>query len=79
MPLTGPAWAAVFEPVPREDILDALSASLEWHDSEEPLTASSLLNACRAWQWLETGAWVSKPEAARWLRARVGAAVEAAR
>jgi predicted nucleotidyltransferase len=79
VPLTGPPWDEVFEPVARDDVLEALAASLDWHESEEPLTASSLLNTSRSWQWLETGAWVSKPETARWLRDRVRDAIEAAR
>jgi predicted nucleotidyltransferase len=77
--LAGPPWDEVFEPVARDDVLDALAASLDWHEAEEPLTASSILNTSRAWQWLETGAWVSKPETARWLRGRVREAIEAAR
>jgi predicted nucleotidyltransferase len=79
VPLAGPPWDEVFEPVEREEVLDALAASLDWHEAEEPLTASSVLNTSRAWQWLETGAWVSKPETARWLRSRVRDAIEAAR
>jgi predicted nucleotidyltransferase len=79
VPLAGPRWDEVFQPVARQDVLDALAASLDWHEAEEPLTASSLLNTSRAWQWLETGAWVSKPETARWLRGRVREAIEAAR
>lgn len=79
VPLTGPPWHEVFEPVAREDVLAALAASLDWHEAEEPVTASSVLNTSRSWQWLETGAWVSKPETARWLRGRVREAIEAAR
>jgi predicted nucleotidyltransferase len=77
--LVGPPWQELFDPVPRSEILDALEESLDWHEANEPLTASSLLNTCRAWQWVETGTWASKPESARWFRTRVHAAVEAAR
>jgi predicted nucleotidyltransferase len=78
VPIAGPAWGEVFEPVPRDETLDALAASLDWHEAEEPLTASSILNTLRAWQWLETGVWASKPETARWLRSRVRAELETA-
>jgi predicted nucleotidyltransferase len=69
--IVGPPWDEVFEPVSRAEIAAALRASLDYHEREEPLTANSLLNACRSWRWAETGEWVSKPEAAQWLRQRV--------
>jgi predicted nucleotidyltransferase len=77
--LLGPPWEDVFDPVPREAVLDALEAALEWQECEDPLGRSSVLNACRGWMWLETGAWASKPEAARWLRERVRTGIEEAR
>jgi Domain of unknown function (DUF4111) len=77
--LLGPPWTEVFAPVERDAILGALDASLDWHEREEPLEANAVLNACRAWRWLEDGVWSSKPEAAAWLRRRVRNAIEAAR
>ncbi len=74
--LLGPDWAASFPPVPRAEILAALKASLDWHAGEEPGTRNAVLNTVRTWRWLETGDWVSKPEAARWLSALVRARVE---
>lgn len=79
VPLHGPPWSEVFEPVSRDAVLRAIEEALEWQEREDPLGRSSVLNACRAWRWLETGDWVTKPEAARWLRERVRAAAEAAR
>jgi predicted nucleotidyltransferase len=79
VPLVGRPWHEVFAPVPREAILDAIDQSLDWAEANEPTERSSLLNACRAWCWLKSGRWVTKPEAAAWLRARVRAAVEAER
>ncbi|MBD0329183.1 MAG: DUF4111 domain-containing protein [Thermoleophilia bacterium] len=76
--LTGPPWADVFAPVAREDVLAALAEGLDWQDEHEPTSRSSLLNACRSWAWLETGRWLSKPEAAAWLRERVRERIEAA-
>jgi predicted nucleotidyltransferase len=76
VPLLGPPWAETFEPVPREAVLDALERALDWQEREEPLGRSSVLNACRAWMWLETGEWSSKPGAAAWLRERVHERIE---
>jgi predicted nucleotidyltransferase len=74
--LLGPPWHEVFEPVPREAVLAALEDALEWQEREEPLGRSSVLNACRAWMWLERRQWGSKPEAAAWLRGRVRERIE---
>jgi predicted nucleotidyltransferase len=74
--LFGPAWHEVFAPVSRAAVLAALDEALEWQRREEPLGRSSLLNACRAWMWLETGEWRSKSEAAEWLRGRVHDRIE---
>jgi hypothetical protein len=76
VPLFGPLWAELFEPVPRDAVLDALAQALDWHEREEPASRSSVLNAVRAWAWVETGEWLDKPAAASWLRDRVRAALE---
>jgi hypothetical protein len=68
VPLLGPPWADVFEPVPREAIVEAIRQALDWQQDAAP---GSVINACRAWMWLETGAWASKREAAAWVRERV--------
>ena len=77
--LLGPAWSDLFEPIPREAVLDALAQALDWQEREEPTSRSSVLNAARAWAWLETGEWLGKPGAAGWLRDHVRAALEAER
>jgi predicted nucleotidyltransferase len=69
--LAGPLWHEVFEPVPREAVLEALEQALDWQEENDPIGRSSVLNACRGWMWLETGVWGSKLEAAAWLRDRV--------
>jgi hypothetical protein len=51
-------------------------AALDWREREESLAPSTVLNACRAWMWLETGEWSSKGEAAAWLRERVRERIE---
>jgi predicted nucleotidyltransferase len=77
--LLGPPWDEVFAPVPRSVVLDALEQALEWQEQGDPVGRSSVLNACRAWMWLDTGRWATKPDAARWLRQRVRAAIAEAR
>jgi Domain of unknown function (DUF4111) len=77
--LVGPPWTDVFAPVGRGDVLQAIEQSLDWQERFDPLGRSALLNACRAWRWLDEGDWISKPEAADWLRARVRTALEEAR
>jgi hypothetical protein len=68
IPLVGPSWREVFEPVPRGELLGALDESLD---------RVGALNAARTWAWLEDGTWISKPEGERWLTARVRAALRA--
>jgi predicted nucleotidyltransferase len=68
--LVGPPWRETFPPVPPEDLLDALEQSLE---------VIGALDMARAWAWLETGEWISKPAAEAWLRERIRAEIEAAR
>lgn len=70
VPLVGPAWSECFEPVARDELLDALDASLD---------TVGAVNVARTWAWLETGNWVAKPAAEQWLRDRVRAAIGAAR
>jgi predicted nucleotidyltransferase len=77
--LLGPPWEELFEPIPREAVLDALEQALDWQEREEPLGRSALLNAVRAWQWVESDRWASKQDAAAWLRERVRAAIREAR
>ena len=74
-PLLGPPWFELFPPVERSAVLQALRESLDWHESEEPGEANAVLNACRAWKWLEDGDWTSKPDAAAWLRQKVRTAL----
>lgn len=68
VPLHGPPWRELFAPVNRERVLEAIHQSLEWQEAEDPAGADSVANNVRAWHWLETAEWVSKREAARWLR-----------
>lgn len=67
--LLGPPWSEVFDPVPRDEVVAAL---------DDALDEVGAVNATRAWAWLEDGAWISKPDADRWLVERVRAALRAA-
>jgi hypothetical protein len=69
-PLFGPPPQTVFGEVRRDSVLRALLGSIRWHRRNDPGGNQSVLNACRAWRWLEEGMWSSKPAAARWARAR---------
>jgi hypothetical protein len=67
LPLLGSPWADTFDPVPRDALLEALDQSLE---------IIGALNMARAWAWLETSEWISKPAAEAWLRGRVRERIE---
>jgi hypothetical protein len=43
-----------------------LRASGDWHAAADAASANRVLNACRAWCWIETGRWRSKSAAATW-------------
>ncbi|MBD0317958.1 MAG: DUF4111 domain-containing protein [Thermoleophilia bacterium] len=69
--LTGPPAHELFAPLPRAWLLDALAESLRWHRENEGVAGeNTVLNACRAWYFVEEGDWVSKLDAAKWARAR---------
>jgi predicted nucleotidyltransferase len=61
IPLLGPAWAEVFPPVAREDVLAALDEAVAFDGWDE---ANLRLASARAQIWRDTGRWVSKREAA---------------
>jgi hypothetical protein len=68
--LFGPPLERVFGEIDRDRVLRALLGSLRWHRESDPDGVQSVLNACRAWRWLEEERWSPKPAAARWARAR---------
>ena len=74
--LVGPPPADLFPPLPRERILSAIRESLDWHIDHgggEADPADTVLNACRAWRFLDEGRWSSKSQAGAWALARAGA------
>jgi hypothetical protein len=62
--ITGPSPRALVAPRPRGMVLKAIAESLAWHESHEPTSPNTVLNACRSWCWLSRGVWTSKSEAA---------------
>jgi hypothetical protein len=69
-PLFGPPPHVVFGEIPQDRVLRALLGSAEWHLRNDPQGVQNVLNACRAWRWVEQASWSPKPEAARWARDR---------
>lgn len=63
LPLLGPPWEEVFEPVPREAVLAALEEAAGFQGWDDPRSAK--LARVRAEVWRETGRWISKAEARR--------------
>jgi hypothetical protein len=68
--LVGPALAEVAAPVPAERLLEALHASLAWHDGFDAGSPNRVLNAARTIRYLATGGWTNKIAAAHWLAER---------
>lgn len=72
--LSGPPPEAVFAEQDRGQILAAVRESLDWHldhaDDAAVDPGDVILNACRAWRWLEEDEWSAKGAAGRWAAAR---------
>ena len=69
--LTGPSPANLFPAVPRGMVLQALATELRWA-RESGSGSYQVLNACRAWRFVEEGVLCSKLDGARWASQRVG-------
>ena len=70
VPIVGPPAADVFPDTDRAVLIEAMATSMRWHRTNEGATLYSVLNACRAWHFAETGALVSKLAGASWARQR---------
>ena len=68
LPLLGPAVTEMVGAIEDDVVAEAIAASFDWHSAGRP-DADAVLNACRAWRWSETGAWVSKTAAGEWAQA----------
>ena len=71
-PLVGAPPAEVFEPIPREDLVRAMTEEIpELLSDLEGDEANVLLTLVRIWSTLETGEFRSKDAAADWALQRV--------
>jgi hypothetical protein len=77
--LVGPPAAAVFAPIPADDLMRPLAETLRWFARAAP-GADAVLNACRAARFAVAEDWTSKAAAAAWGASALVAAdvVEAA-
>ena len=64
-PLHGPPAAELFAEIPRETVAPQLAESIRWHRGDT--TENAVLNVARSQHYLDTGDWISKPEARRRL------------
>lgn len=67
--VAGPPPTEVFGRVPRQRILQALLYELHWA-KEHGTEAYAVLNACRAWRYIDNEAFTSKIEAGEWAAQR---------
>jgi aminoglycoside adenylyltransferase-like protein len=68
--ISGAPARSVFADASRSTLLQALYQSMSWHRIHEKATLYSVLNACRAWRFVELDVLGSKLEGADWARAR---------
>jgi Aminoglycoside adenylyltransferase, C-terminal domain len=68
--ISGEPTRSVFADAPRSTLLEALYQSMSWHRAHEKATLYSVLNACRAWRFVELDVLGTKLEGAEWARAR---------
>ncbi|KAK0445044.1 uncharacterized protein EV420DRAFT_1622678 [Desarmillaria tabescens] len=58
--LLGPPPATVFAEPRRDRVVAAIVDCIHWHLQHEPTSANTIMNACRAWRFVETANWGSK-------------------
>jgi hypothetical protein len=68
--IIGQPAGSVFADAPRSTLLEAMYQSMAWHRAHEKATLYSVLNACRAWRFVELDVLGSKLEGAEWARLR---------
>lgn len=68
--LLGPAPDGLFPVIPRPMLLQAFLGELEWA-KENASPSYQVLNACRAWRYVDEGVLCSKAAGGKWARRRV--------
>jgi Domain of unknown function (DUF4111)/Nucleotidyltransferase domain len=68
--ISGQPARSVFADAPRSTLLEAMYQSASWHRAHEKATLYSVLNACRAWRFVELDVLGSKLDGAEWARLR---------
>lgn len=68
--ITGPPASEVFADVSRRLLLEMMAESMRWHREHEKASLYSVLNASRAWRFVEEGTLGSKLDGASWARER---------
>ena len=68
IPVHGPPAGELIAEIPREALLPLLAESVQWHrDSATPTAGDVILNTARTQHFVDTGHWISKPEARKRL------------
>jgi aminoglycoside adenylyltransferase-like protein/nucleotidyltransferase-like protein len=68
--ISGQQARSVFADASRSTLLEAMYQSASWHRAHEKTTLYSVLNACRAWRFVELDVLGSKLGGAEWARLR---------
>jgi hypothetical protein len=69
-PLAGPPPRQVFAPIPRRWLLQGLAGELAWAQHHAAVQYR-VLNACRAWRFVEENLLCSKLDGGQWARTRL--------
>jgi hypothetical protein len=69
--LAGSAAQAVFPPLPRARVLEALREALQWYEDRGDSPVETILSACRTWGWAVDGRWRSKAQGGDWALPRL--------
>lgn len=72
--VAGPSPQFLFGPVPRAYVLEALTRELDWWLAQDHIEAlrTPVLNACRAWYYVEEHELVSKEAGGKWAMGHLG-------
>lgn len=74
-----PAFAEIFTPqLDRQQVIEALDTSLQWHIDNEATSANAVLNACRGWRWVDEGIFGSKLDGGRYALRQLASSKEPA-